>query len=73
MDAETKEHLIAGLRNYKAALKEVTAKVTALIDGVVDLTEDRARDIRSEFDAVTDAGGRYDQAVDAAGLLRSGD
>jgi len=68
VDAETKEHLTAGLRNYKAALKEVTARVTALIDGVVDLTDDRARDIRRAFDGLTAARKRYEESVDAAGI-----
>jgi len=70
MDEDTREALIAGLRIYKAALKTVTAKVTALIDGVVTFSDDRVKDIQADFDTLTDARQKYDDAVAAAGFPR---
>ncbi len=68
MDEGTKENLVAGLRNYKAALKALTAKLTAAIEGDVELTPERAQQLQIELDGLTEARRMYDDAVDAAGL-----
>ncbi|HEX4082296.1 MAG TPA: hypothetical protein VHX40_04965, partial [Acidimicrobiales bacterium] len=55
-----------GLRNYKAALKTITAKVTAVIERDIELTPDRARELQAEFGALTEARRMYDDTIEAA-------